>query len=367
MSIIEQAELKKQLDTLLAQGFIRPSKSPWGAPVLFVPKKNGKFRLCIDYRALNKLTVKNRYPIPRIEDLLDQLRGAKFFSKIDLCSGYHRVKLAEADQPKTAFRTRYGLYEFVVLPFGLTNAPATFMNVMHHTLHPFLDQFCVVYLDDILVYSTNLSEHEKHLNLIFNTLREARLFVSTKKCELGRTTVEFLGHQVSPEGLSVLEEKVKIIQDWPPPTTLTELRSFLGLANYYRRFIEGFSTLAKPLTELLKKDNAWNWGVDQQTAMMILKKALMSAPVLLIPEPTETFEMVTDASDYAIGVVLTQTRGKGPQPIAYKSRKLTAAKLNYATHEKELLAIVHGLRTWRHYLDGQHFIVHTDHAPLKYL
>lgn len=367
LSIAEQKELKKQLRELLDQGFIRPSKSPWGAPVLFVPKKNGKLRMCIDYRALNKLTIKNRYPIPRIEDLMDQLTGSQVFSKIDLCSGYHQVRIAEADIEKTAFKTRYGLFEFVVLPFGLTNAPATFMHTMNHVLNEYLDQFCVVYLDDILVYSCDESTHRKHLKLIFDKLRAERLYVSTSKCEIAKAKVEFLGHMISKKGVEVMEEKVKIIKDWPSPTNVSELRSFLGLANYYRKFIKGSSEIARPLTDLLKKAEVWRWSEKEQAAMEKLKQALSNAPVLLIPDPELPFELTTDASDYAIGAVLTQNQGKGHQPVAFESRKLNSAEMNYPTHEKELLAIVHAIKVWRHYLDAQAFIVHTDHSPLTYL
>ena len=367
LSYAEQHELKRQLQELTDQGFIRPSQSPWGAPVLFVPKKNGKLRMCIDYRALNKLTVKNSYPIPRIEDLIDQLAGSQIFSKIDLCSGYHQVRVAEADVQKTAFKTRYGLYEFVVLPFGLCNAPATFMRTMNHVLHEYLDKFCVVYLDDILVYSPNISQHKEHLRLIFSRLQEQKLYVSDKKCDIGKQEVEFLGHLISPNGIAVLQDKVQIIQEWPQPKNVSELRSFLGLANYYRKFIKGSSAIARPLTDLLKSSQEWEWTEKQQSAMDQLKQALVSAPVLLIPDPQLPFELTTDASDQAIGAVLTQDHGAGHQPIAYENRKLNSAEQNYPTHEKELLAIVHAVKTWRHYLDAQEFVVHTDHSPLTYL
>ena len=335
--------------------------------MIFVPKKNGKLRMCIDYRALNKLTIKNRYPIPRIEDLIDQVQGCKVFSKIDLCSGYHQVRLEPEDCEKTAFRTRYGLYEYVVLPFGLTNAPATFMNTMNHVLHEYLDVFCVVYLDDILVYSRSWQEHKEHLQKIFQVLKEQKLYVSDKKCSLGCTRVEFLGHEISAAGIGVLQDKIQVIKDWPIPRNLKELRSFLGLANYYRKFIKDFSSKALPLTSLLKKAAEWRWTEEATAAMDSLKKALSAAPVLLIPDPSKKFELTTDASDYAVGAILTQDQGNGQQPVAYESRKLNPAELNYATHEKELLAIVHALRVWRHYLDAQDFVIHTDHAPLRYL
>lgn len=367
LSQIEMDELKTQLADLLQKGFIRPSVSPFGAPVLFVHKKEGTLRLCVDYRALNKLTIKNRYPLPRIEDLMDRLAGSKWFSKIDLYSGYHQIRIKESDISKTAFRTRYGHYEFLVLPFGLTNAPATFMTLMNDIFREVLDKFVVVYLDDILIYSKSREEHCQHLQHVLTTLRKYQLYAKLTKCELFQNKVEYLGHYLSDQGIHVDDRKIQTIQNWPEPRNLTELRSFLGLASYYRKFVKDFSTIASPLTALLHKTKPYQWELSQQRALETLKNKLTTAPVLLLPDPAKSFTVTTDASDFAIGAVLSQDQGKGEQPIAYESRKMNAAELNYPVHEKELLAIVHAIKVWRPYLEGKKFTVITDHASLEYI
>jgi hypothetical protein len=367
LSFEETNELKRQLDELLEKGYIRPSVSPFGAPVLFVHKKDGTLRLCIDYRALNKATIKNRYPLPRIEDLMDRLVGSCYFTKIDLYSGYHQIRIKEQDVHKTAFRTRYGHYEFLVMPFGLTNAPATFMTLMNDIFREYLDQFVVIYLDDILIYSKTKEEHLKHVRLVLEKLKEHHLYGKMSKCEFMKTKVEYLGHYISAEGISVDQRKVDAIKSWPTPTNISELRSFLGLATYYRKFVKDFSAIATPLTALLHKDKPYNWEKEQQSAFEQLKQHLVSAPVLILPDPTKPFTVTTDASDFAIGAVLSQNHGKGDQPLAFESRKLSSAELNYPIHEKELLAIVHAIRLWRIYLEGQTFTIITDHASLEYI
>ncbi|KAL4025729.1 hypothetical protein IC575_014134 [Cucumis melo] len=251
MAPAELKELKVQLQELLDKGFIRPSVSPWGAPVLFVKKKDGSMRLCIDYRELNKVTVKNRYPLPRIDDLFDQLQGATVFSKIDLRSGYHQLRIKDEDVPKTAFRSRYGHYEFIVMSFGLTNAPAVFMDLMNRVFREFLDTFVIVFIDDILIYSKTEAEHEKHLRIVLQTLRDNKLYAKFSKCEFWLKQVSFLGHVVSKAGVSVDPAKIEAVTGWTRPSTVSEVRSFLGLAGYYRRFVENFS-IATPLTRLTK-------------------------------------------------------------------------------------------------------------------
>ncbi|GJR60100.1 putative reverse transcriptase domain-containing protein [Tanacetum coccineum] len=246
-------ELSEQLKELSDKGFIRPSSSPWGAPVLFVKKKDGSFRMCIDYRELNKLTVKNRYPLPRIDDLFDQLQGSSVYSKIDLRSGYHQLRVREEDIPKTAFRTRYGHYEFQVMPFGLTNAPAVFMDLMNRVCKPFLDKFVIVFIDDILIYSKNKKEHEEHLKAVLELLKKEKLYAKFSKCEFWIPKVQFLGHVIDSQGIHVDPAKIESIKDWESPKTPTEIRQFLGLAGYYRRFIEGFSKIAKSMTKLTQK------------------------------------------------------------------------------------------------------------------
>lgn len=292
----ELEELLKQLAELAEKGFIRPSSSPWGAPVLFVKKKDGSFRMCIDYRELNKLTVRNRYPLPRIDDLFDQLQGSSVYSKIDLRSGCHQLRVREEDIPKTAFRTRYGHYEFQVMPFGLTNAPAVFMDLMNRVCKPYLDKFVTVFIDDILIYSKNKEEHEEHLRLILELLRQEKLYAKFSKCEFWISTVQFLGHVIDSQGVHVDPAKIEAIKDWAAPTTPTEVRQFLGLAGYYRRFIEGFLKIAKPLTKLIQKNVKYEWGDKEEEAFQLLKEILCSAPILAFPEGSEDFVVYCDAS-----------------------------------------------------------------------
>jgi len=255
LSLTEMDELKKQLDDLILHGFIRPSKSPYGAPVLFVRKKEGDLRMYIDYRALNKQTVKNTYPLPRIDELLDRLHNAKVFSKLDLRSGYHQIKIHEDDVQKTAFRTRYGLYEFLVLPFGLTNAPATFMCLMNDVFKEELDSIVIIYLDDILIFSENEEQHKIDLERVLRKLEQNKLYAKLFKCEFFKSEVTFLGHIISEKGIAVDPSKVKSIVGWPTLTYVNDIQPFLGLVNYYRRFVQNLTKIAAPLTELLKKDN----------------------------------------------------------------------------------------------------------------
>ncbi|GKA99648.1 putative reverse transcriptase domain-containing protein, partial [Tanacetum coccineum] len=275
----EMKELAEQLQELSDKGFIRPSSSPWGAPVLFVKKKDGSFRMCIDYRELNKLTVKNRYPLPRIDDLFDQLQGSSVYSKIDLRSGYHQLRVREEDIPKTAFRTRYGHYEFQVMPFGLTNAPAVFMDLMNRVCKPYLDKFVIVFIDDILIYSKNKEEHEEHLKLILELLKKEELYAKFSKCEFWIPKVQFLGHVIDSKGIHVDPAKIESIKDWASPKNPTKIRQFLGLAGYYRRFIEGFSKIAKSMTKLTQKNVKFDWGEKEETAFQLIKQKLCSAPV----------------------------------------------------------------------------------------
>ncbi|KAL2236228.1 UNVERIFIED_CONTAM: Transposon Tf2-12 polyprotein [Sesamum indicum] len=363
MAPVELHELKKQIEELLGKGFIRPSTSPWGAPVLFVKKKDGSMRLCVDYRQLNRVIVKNKYPLPRIDDLLDQLKGATIFSKIDLRSGYWQLRIAENDIPKTAFRTRYGHYEFLVMPFGLTNAPAAFMALMNRTFQEYLDHFVIVFIDDILVYSRDRDEHEQHLRMVLQILKEKELYAKLSKCEFWVNQVVFLGHVVSGDGVMPDPSKVKAIMEWRVPKNATEVRSFLGLVGYYRRFVEGFSIIAGPLTKLLRKGVEFQWTEQCQQSFDELKKRLTSNLILVLPSGSGGYIVYTDASKQGLGCVLMQN-GK---VIAYASRQLKNHELNYPTHDLELTAIVHALKIWRHYLYGEKFQILTDHKSLKYI
>ncbi|KAJ9531498.1 hypothetical protein QJQ45_015038 [Haematococcus lacustris] len=368
MSQPELDQLKKQLDDLLAKGFIRPSTSPFAAPVLFVRKKDGSLRLCVDFRALNQQTLKNRYPLPRIDDLLDQLSGAQVFSKIDLRSGYHQIRVAEDDIPKTAFRTRYGHYEFTVLPFGLCNAPATFQQLMNDVFKPHLDDFVLVYLDDILVFSKSAADHERHLHLTLSLLRQHQLCANLAKCAFWLDTVDFLGHIVSAAGIQPDPTKVKAVLDWPAPQDKHQLRSFLGTANYYRRLLHHHAHRVLPLTDLLRDEQPWRWGEVEQRAFADIKAAMASSPVVRPPDFSLPFTVKTDASLFAIGAVLTQQDSSGAEyVVAYESRKLNPAQVNYPAHERELLAVLHALTTWRHYLLGRPFIVETDNSATTHV
>ncbi|WVZ90551.1 hypothetical protein U9M48_036843 [Paspalum notatum var. saurae] len=356
ISGVELLEVKKQIDELLEKGFIRKSTSPWASPVLLTEKKDGTLRMCVDYRGLNAVTVKNKYPLPRIEDLFDQLKDACIFSKIDLRSGYHQLRIRPSDIPKTAFISRYGLYEYTVMSFGLTNAPAFFMYMMNSVFMEYLDKFVVIFIDDILIYSKTEEEHEEHLRLVLQKLREHKLYAKFSKCDFWIEEVKFLGHVISNGGIAVDQSK-KIPED------VKGIRSFLGLAGYYRRFIEGFSKIAKPMTALLEKNIKFQWTSACQKAFEELKKRLTTAPVLTFPDMHKPFSVYCDALRLGLGCVLMQ-EGK---VIAYASRQLRDHEKNYPTHDLELAAVVHALKVWRHYLFGQKCDIYTDHKSLKYI
>ncbi|WVZ76068.1 LOW QUALITY PROTEIN: hypothetical protein U9M48_024070 [Paspalum notatum var. saurae] len=356
MAPIEQEEVKKNIDELLAKGYIRPSSFPWAFPVLLVEKKDtNEKRICVDYRALNEVTIKNKYPLPRIDDLFDQLQGAYAFSKIDLRSGYHQLKIRPSDIPKTAFTTKYGLYEYLVMSFGLTNAPAYFMHLMNRVFMDYLDKFIVVFIDDILIYSKTEEENEVHLRLVLQRLREHKLYAKLKKCEFWIDVVPFLGHIISKGGIAVDPRKISAITNWEVPQTPKKVCGFLGLAGYYRRFIENFSKTAKPMTSLLEKDATFKWTADRQAAFDEFKKRLTTAP--------KKFTVYCDASRDGLGCVLMQ-EGK---VVAYGSRQLRKHEVNYPTHDLELVVVVYALKIWRHYLFGQRCEIYTDHKSLKYI
>ncbi|GJU71613.1 putative nucleotidyltransferase, ribonuclease H [Tanacetum coccineum] len=312
---------------------------------------------------LNKMTIKNRYPLSRIDDLFDQLQGSSVYSKIDLRSGYHQLRIREEDIPITAFRTRYGHYEFQVMPFGLTNAPAVFMDLMNRVCKLYLDKFVIVFIDDILIYSRNKEEHGEHLKTILNLLRSEKLYAKFSKCDFWLDSVQFLGHVIDSSGVHVDPAKIEAIKNWAAPTTPTEVRQFLGLAGYYRRFIKEFSLISKPLTKLTQKNKPYVWGDDEEEAFQTLKLKLCSAPILSLPEGSEDFVVYCDASLKGFGAVLMQRE----KVIAYASRQLRKNEENYTTHDLELGAVVFALRLWRHYLYGTKCTVYTDHKSLQYI
>lgn len=372
MSTQELDELKKQLQEYLDDGRLRPSESPWGTNVIFAKKKDGSLRFCVDYRGLNDLTVRNSYPLPHMEDLFDRLQGGQYYSKIDLRSGFFQIGMSQEDCAKTAFRTRYGHFEWTVLPMGLTNAPATFQHLMNHTFREFLDRCVLVFLDDIVVYSRTLEDHIRDVREVLTRLQKAGLYAKKSKCDLFRHEIEFLGHFVGRDGLRVMPDKVEAVQSWPTPRNASELRSFLGLAGYYRRFVKGFSALAAPLHNLTHTADGsppYEWTATHQHAFDALRTALKQAPVLALPDPDRQYVVHTDASDFATGAVLQQDFGDGLRPIAFMSHKLSEAETRYPTHDKEMLAIMMMLSEWRIYLHGrQPFIIRicTDHNSLQY-
>jgi hypothetical protein len=340
MSLPELTELKIQFQELLDKEYIRRSVSPWGAPVLFVKKKDGTLRLCVDHRQLNKMTFKNKYPLPRINDLFDQVGGAKIFSKLDLRSVYHQVRIKHQDINKTAFRTRYGHYEFVVIPFRLTNALATFMCLMNSIFSQYLDKFIVVFIDDILVYSKTKEEHDEHLRIALQTLRKHKLYAKFDKCDFYQKEILYLGHVISSEGIVVDPENIKSIMEWPVPKDVVDIWSFMGITEYYRRFIERFSKIAYPITSLQKKGTKFNWSQKCQDSFNKLKELLTSAPILKVANLDKDLTVCVDASKEGIGGVLTQEG----HVICYESLKLKEHKRNYVTHDLELAAVLDALK-----------------------
>ncbi|GBG64283.1 hypothetical protein CBR_g41203 [Chara braunii] len=415
-SIPEATELKRQLEELLRPGFIKPSNSLWGAPVLFARKADETLRLYIGYRDLNRYTVKNSYPMPRSDELFDRLAGSRFFTKIDLRNDYHQMCVAAADQPKTAFRSRFGHYEFTVMAFGLTNAPATFQRAMNDIFRDILEQYVLVYLDDILVYSRTVEEHLRHLRDVLDRLRRHG-FYKLSKCRFAQHKVDFLGHYVSDQGLHMDDVKITTIAEWPVPTSAKQLRSFLGLTSYYSNFIQGYAKYSYVLTStLLRKNPPWAWTPLHEDVFRALKKAVTCAPVLHLPDFDRPFILTTNASDFAVGAVLSQVFPSSPDsshpriprfppptpttasrltptrpatdepfidyspttaedgivesrsgdcPIAFYSRQLLPAEINFTADEREVLAVVYAARHWRHYLHGAPFTVRTDNSVVQ--
>jgi hypothetical protein len=347
---------------MLTAGIIRISRSPFSATVLLVRKLDSTWRFCIDYRALNALTLKDKFPIPVVDELFDELHGARFFTKLDLQSGYHQVRMHPDDIAKTAFRTHHGHFEFVVMPFGLTNAPATFQALMNDVLRPYLCRFVLVFFDDILIYSTSWVEHLQHIAIIFNELQAHHLHLKRSKCSFGMASVAYLGHVISADGVAMDTNKVAAIVAWPTPHSPHALRGFLGLAGYYQKFIWDFGIIASPLTRLLHRD-VFAWDDEATAAFEDLKRALTMGPVLQMPNFDRLFIIDCDASGAGFGAVLHQ----GDGPLAYFSRPFAARHLKLAAHEQELIGLVKAVRHWRPYLWGRSFRVRTDHYSLKFL
>ena len=376
MSHLELEQLRTRLDELLAKGYIRPSSSPYAAPCLMVPKPNNpkELRLVIDYRRLNGLTVRNRFPLPDIQQMFDDMQGCVVFSSADVRHGFWQMPMAEEDVEKTAFVSHYGSYEWLVLPMGLTNSPSSYQSMMTQAFRPL--SFVRVFIDDVICFSRSIKEHLEHLRQMLTVCRnpECPIYFSKSKMKFMKSRLKFLGHVVGEGGCRPQQDKVAAVRDWPPLTSVTHVRQFLGLAGYYRKYIQGFSDLAQPLTRLTKGAVEWEWGPKEQAAQDAIKRTLISAPTLALPnmraaaEGEAPFVVQTDASGVALGGVLMQDVGQGLRPIAYEGRQFSPAEQNYGTGERELCALHHCCTVaWRHYLVFTNFKLQGDHRPLEWL
>lgn len=355
----DQDELKKQLGELLDAKLIQPSISPWGAPVLFVTKKDGSKRLCVDYRALNRVTKADAYPLPRIQESLDRLGNSRVYTSMDATSGFWQNPVAEEDIPKTAFNTRYGSFEFKVTPFGLKNCPSAFQRMMDEIFREYLDKFVIIYIDDILIYSKSMKEHLEHVRLVAAKLRDYGIQINMNKSRFAVDHVNYCGYVVKEGKISIDPLKIHAVKEWPVPKNISDVRSFLGFIGYYRRLIKDYGTLTAPLHNATAKEG-FKWTEIEQRSFEQLKDAMIAAPVLRCPDDALIFHIWPDASPWAVGGVLTQDDGSGHQPIAYEYHKLAKAELNYPHHEKEILAMLHCLRKWRYYFEGRKVVVHSD-------
>ncbi len=363
--------MEKYISDSLTAGIIRPSSSPAGAGFFFVAKKDSSLRPCIDYRGLNNITVKNTYPLPLMSSAFERLQGASIFTKLDLRNAYHLVRIREGDEWKTTFNTPRGHFEYLVMPFGLSNSPAVFQALVNDVLRDMVDQFIYVYLDDILIFSSSLQEHVQHVRRVLQRLLENGLFVKAEKCAFHAQSVPFLGFIVSPEGVRMDPDKVKAVVSWPTPDSRKALQRFLGFANFYRRFIRNFSQLATPLTALTSTKTAFRWSIAAEAAFTKLRSRFVSASILRAPDPTRQFVVEVDASEVGVGAVLSQraTLDDKMHPCAFFSHRLSPAERNYDIGNRELLAVKLALEEWRHWLEGSGvpFVVWTDHKNLKYI
>ena len=370
LSLNEQTELDAFLDENLKSGRIRPSKSPMASPVFFVKKKDGGLRLVQDYRRLNDVTIKNSYPLPLISDMINKLSKAKFYTKLDVRWGYNNIRMREGDEWKAAFRTNRGLFEPLVMFFGLTNSPATFQTMMNDLFKELIDEGVVlVYMDDILIYTETLEEHRKVVKRVLQILKDNKLYLKAEKCEFEQQKVEYLGLIISPGRIEMDPVKVEGVANWPIPPNVKEVQSFLGFTNFYRQFIQDFADVARPLHDLTKKDIPWEWNAEHQAAFDNLKKAITSSPVLIFPSDDKPYRVEADSSGHASGAVLSQEGEDGKwHPVAFLSKSLSEVERNYDVHDKEMLAIIRALEEWRHYLEGtKHtFQIWTDHKNLEY-
>lgn len=368
LSESELLVVQKYVKDMTEKGLIRPSTSPTGAPILFAKKKDGTLRLCVDYRRLNDHTVKNAYPLPLINEMLDRIALSVIYLTLDLKDAYWLIRIKRGDEWKTAFRTRYGLFEYLVMPFGLSNAPGTFQAHVNKCFSDMLDIFVQIFLDDFLIYSASKEEHVQHVRAVLKRCIEKKLRVNLKKCKFHTDRVEFLGYEVTPTGVNMILDRVQTIREWLSPTHVKSLQSFLGFCNFYRSFIHDYSEIATPLTNLTKKGLTWQWTKEADDAFIRLKNAFCTGKIVRHFNPKLPIILETDASDFAISGVLSQVHSDGTYPVGYFSRKLKAAELNYDTHDKELLAIIESLKGWRHFTmeTPEPIQIMTDHNNLKY-
>lgn len=356
-------EIEKQVADMLHQGVIQKSTSAFASPVLLVKKKDNTWRFCVDYRYLNALTIKSKYPVPVFDQLMDELAHARWFSKLDLKAGYHQILLQAGEEYKTAFQTHIGHYEFRVMAFGLTGAPNTFLGAMNDTLKSVLRKCVLVFFDDILIYSQTFEDHVRHLQQVLQLLLRDQWKVKLSKCELAQNQIAYLGHIISANGVATDPAKITAIEHWKTPTSAKELRSFLGLAGFYRKFVRHFGMISRPLFDLLKKHTLFVWTPEHQKAFELLKQTLMSAPVLALPDFTKPFCIYTDACQTGVGAVLMQQG----HPLAFLSRALGPKNQGLSTYEKEYMAILLAVTQWRSYLQLAEFIIYTEHRSLTQL